>query len=243
MAFKTLLKEIEDKFNEVNNLDIKETVSTGQYYIEVSVRDARKAMDVAHDDLFIRRAMRDEYLNMDGTTAYTSNDKEIIEELYLIFERYGIEIIDSNIGELAEASTTAGVPGYMTPNAFGKEAPESAITAYGMKRTSKVNKNTKSLKESDYKTLISEMYNIIEEGKYSEIKNDPSVAPKKKVNYAIAEVYTKLYEIENIISKNVKLKTEINMDNRMYWKSTKEKLSKLSERLNRVSNYLKNLSA
>jgi HD superfamily phosphohydrolase len=112
-----------------------------------------------------------------------------------------------------------------------------------MKRAPKVDKNIKSLEESNYKKLIFEMYDILEEGKYNDIKNDPSVAPKKKVNYAIAEVYTKLYEIENIISKNVKLKTEINMDNRMYWKSTKEKLSKLSERLNRVSNYLKNLSA
>jgi len=41
----------------------------------------------------------------------------------------------------------------------------------------------------------------------------------------------------------MKLKNEMNIDNRMYWKSTKEKLSKLSERLNRVSSYLKNLSA
>jgi hypothetical protein len=243
MAFKTLLKEIEDKFNEINNLDMEETKSAGQYYIEVSVRDARKAMSVAQDDLFIRRAMRDGYLNMNGTNAYTSNDKEIIEELYLIFERYGIEVIDANVGELAEASTSAGAGAYLTPNAFGKEAPESAITAYGMKRASKVNKNTKSIKESDYKTLMSEMYNIIEEGKYSEIKNDPSISPKKKVNYAIAEVYTKLYEIEQIISKNMKLKNEMNVDNRMYWKSTKDKLSKLSERLNRVSGYLKNLSA
>jgi hypothetical protein len=243
MAFKSLLKEIEDKFNKINELGMEDTELENLFYIEVSVRDARKAMSVAQDDLFIRRAMRDNYLNMNGTNAYTSNDKEIIEELYSIFKTYGIEIIDANFGELAEISTTAGVPGYMTPNAFGKEAPESAITAYGMKRTSKTNKNTKNLKESKYKKIMSATYDIIEEGKYNEIKNDPSVSPKKKVNYAIAEVYTKLYEIEQIISKNMKLKNEMNVDNRMYWKSTKEKLSKLSEKLNRVSGYLKNLSA
>ena len=129
------------------------------------------------------------------------------------------------------------------PNVFGQEAPESAILSLGMQRVNKVNKNTKPLKESNYKTMMSEMYSILEEGKYNDIKNDPTVSPKKKVNYAIAEVYTKLYEIEKIISRNMKLKNEMNVDNRMYWKSTKEKLSKLSERLNRVSSYLKNLSA
>jgi HD superfamily phosphohydrolase len=180
---------------------------------------------------------------MDGSNVYKSNDRTIIEELLHLFKGWDIEVTKTNISELDEASTSGGAGAYLTPNAFGKEAPESAITAYGMKRAPKVDKNIKSLEESNYKKLIFEMYDILEEGKYNDIKNDPSVAPKKKVNYAIAEVYTKLYEIENIISKNVKLKTEINMDNRMYWKSTKEKLSKLSERLNRVSNYLKNLSA
>ena len=243
MAFKTLLKEIEDKFNKINELDMEDTESEGLFYIEVAVRDARKAMEVANDNYYIRNSIKNDVLNMGGSNYYQSNNKDVIEELTVIFNDYGIEIIDSNISELDEASTSGGAGAYLTPNAFGKEAPESAITAYGMKRAPKVDKNTKSLEESNYKKLIFEMYDILEEGKYNDIKNDPSVAPKKKVNYAIAEVYTKLYEIENIISKNVKLKTEINMDNRMYWKSTKEKLSKLSERLNRVSNYLKNLSA
>jgi hypothetical protein len=243
MAFKTLLKEIEDKFSEINNIVEDDFEMRDPYYLEVSIRDARKAMDVARDNIFIRRALKDSFLNMDGTTVYRSRGEEVIEELINLFQEFGIEIIDSNVGELAEASTTAGVPGYLTPNAFGHEAPESAITAFGMKKTGKPNKNTKSLKESNYKKMMSEMYSILEEGKYNDIKNDPSVSPKKKVNYAIAEVYTKLYEIEKIIAKNMKLKNEMNVDNRMYWKSTREKLSKLSEKLNRVSSYLKNLSA
>jgi hypothetical protein len=243
MVFKGLLKEIEDKFNKLNEFESDITSDNDEYYIEVSIASAKKAMDVAHDNLFIRRAIRDGYLNMDGTNVYKTNQIEIIEELLNIFNEWDIEVIDSNVGDLFEMSTTAGVPGYLTPNAFGKEAPEKAITAFGMKRTSKTNKNTKNLKESEYKKLMSEMYSILEEGKYNEIKNDPTISPKKKVNYAIAEVYTKLYEIEKIISKNMKLKNEMNVDNRIYWKSTREKLSKLSERLNRVSSYLKNLSA
>lgn len=244
MAFKGLLKEIEDKFNEINTpLSEDDFKIEEPFYIEVSVKDAKKAMTAAHDNLFVRRAMRDGYLNMSGSNVYKTSSLEIAEELLEIFNSFGIEIIDANVGELAEMSTTAGVPGYLTPNAFGKEAPEKAITAFGMKRTKPNNKNTKELKESEYKKLVSDLHDIISEGKYSEIKNDPSVSPKKKVNYAIAEVYTKLYEIERIISKNMKLKNEMNIDNRMYWKSTREKLSKLSEKLNRVSNHLKNLSA
>lgn len=243
MAFKRLLQEIEDKFNEINNIVEDDFTVEEPYYLEISIRDAKKAMDVAHDNIFIRRALRDSFLNIDGSNVYKSKDENIIEELINIFNEYGIEIIDSNVGELAEASTSGGAGEYLTPNAFGHEAPESAITAYGMKKVGAPNKNTKSLKESNYKTMMSEMYSIIEEGKYTDIRNDSNVSPKKKVNYAIAEVYTKLYEIEKIISRNMKLKNEMNIDNRMYWKSTKEKLSKLSERLNRVSSYLKNLSA
>ena len=243
MAFKTLLKEIEDKFNEINNIVEDDFETQMPYYLEVSVRDARKAMDVARDNIFIRRALKDSFLTMDGTTVYRSRGEEVIEELINLFQEFGIEIIDSNVGELAEASTSGGAGAYLTPYAFGHEAPESAITSLGMKKATTPNKNTKSLKESNYKKMMSEMYSILEEGRYNDIKNDPSVSPKKKVNYAIAEVYTKLYEIEKIVTKNMKLKNEMNEDNRMYWKSTKEKLSKLSERLNRVSSYLKNLSA
>jgi hypothetical protein len=242
MAFKRLLQEIEDKFNEVNLHDIEDDNVGEPYYVEVSVRDARKAIDVAHDNIFLRRALKDSFLNMDGTNVYRSRGEEVIEELINTFQEYGIEIIDTNVGELAEASTSGGAGAYLTPNAFGHEAPESAITAFGMKKTGKPNKNTKALEESDYKKIASNMYQLLE-GKYQEIKNDPTVSPKKKVNYAIAEVYTKLYEIEQIVSKNVKLKTEMNQDNRMYWKSTREKLLKLSEKLNRVSTHLKNLSA
>lgn len=243
MAFKKLLQEIEDKFNEVNLDDMEDDNVQEPYYVRVDVSDAKKAMDVAHDARFIYQAIRGNTLNMNGSDVYESKDENIIEELINIFNEYGIGITDSNVGELAEASTSAGAGGYLTPNAFGHEAPKSVYSSYGMKKVSNPTKNTKTLKESNYKTMMSEMYSILEEGKYNDIKNDPNVSPKKKVNYAIAEVYTKLYEIEKIISRNMRLKNKMNVDNRMYWKSTKEKLSKLSERLNRVSSYLKNLSA
>jgi hypothetical protein len=154
MAFKTLLQEIEDKFNEVNLYDIEDIDDGGKYYVEVSVRDARKAATAAQDDLFIRRAMRDNILNMDGSNVYKSNQNNIIEELLELFRRWNIEVIDSNMEDLDEESNSSGAGAYLTPNAFGHEAPEKAITAFGMKRTKTSNTNTKALQESAYKRIM-----------------------------------------------------------------------------------------
>jgi hypothetical protein len=154
MAFKTLLQEIEDKFNEVNLYDMEDIDDGGKYYVEVSVRDARKAATAAQDDLFIRRAMRDNILNMDGSNVYKSNQNNIIEELLELFRRWNIEVIDSNMEDLDEESGSGGAGAYLTPNAFGHEAPEKAITSFGMKKVNMKNKNTKSLQESAYKRIM-----------------------------------------------------------------------------------------
>lgn len=154
MAFKRLLQEIEDKFNEVNLYDMEDEDSQEPYYVEVSVRDAKKAMDVAHDDRFIYQAIDANILNMDGSNVYKPNDKDIIEELLHIFKRWGIEVTKTNVNELAEESGSGGAGAYLTPNAFGHEAPEKAITAFGMKKVNMKNKNTKSLQESVYKRIM-----------------------------------------------------------------------------------------
>ena len=154
MAFKRLLQEIEDKFNEVNLYDMEDIDDGGKYYVEVSVRDARKAGTAAQDDLFIRRAMRDNILNMDGSNVYKSNQSNIIEELLELFRRWNIEVIDSNMEDLDEESNSSGAGAYLTPNAFGHEAPEKAITAFGMKKVNAKNTNTKSLQESAYKRIM-----------------------------------------------------------------------------------------
>ena len=154
MAFKRLLQEIEDKFNEVNLYDMEDEDSQEPYYVEVSVRDAKKAMDVAHDARFIHQAIRSNILNMDGSNVYKSNDKDIIEELLHLFREWNIEVINSNMEDLDEESGSGGAGAYLTPTAFGHEAPEKAIRAFGMKKVSMKNTNTKSLQESAYKRIM-----------------------------------------------------------------------------------------
>ena len=62
--------------------------------------------------------------------------------------------------ELEEMSTTAGVPGFESPYAFGK-ADDDTIEAMGMKRVKKTNKIFKPMEsKSSYKKMMAEMYGV-----------------------------------------------------------------------------------
>ena len=74
-------------------------------------------------------------------------------------------------------------------------------------------------------------------------KADETFSPKQKVNKAISEVNKKLYEIERTVNRNIKLKTETGVNSTQYWKSTKGKMLKISERMVRISNKLKQLGS
>ena len=82
----------------------------------------------------------------------------------------------------------------------------------------------------------------IEEGvSYHEYKNDESASPRTKVNRSIAEVNKRLMEIEKIINHNIRLKTESGVNSDQYWKRSANTFAKISERLNRINNKLKEL--
>jgi hypothetical protein len=62
--------------------------------------------------------------------------------------------------ELEEMSTTAGVPGYMTPKAFG-DADEDTVNQGGMKKVKKTNRIFKPMESrSTYKKMMAEMYGV-----------------------------------------------------------------------------------
>jgi len=153
MAFKTLLQEIEDKFNEVNLQVMEDIDDSGKYYVEVLKPNIYLAKQKLQKNIFILRVMRDDILHALGNGVYKSNYKNIIEELLKIFNNNDIKF-DSNVDELAEESNSSGAGAYLTPNAFGHEAPEKAITAFGMKKVNMKNKNTKALQESVYKRIM-----------------------------------------------------------------------------------------
>ncbi len=153
------------------------------------------------------------------------------------FDRF-IDLADSSgfdtdkLIRMDEMSTTASVPGYQTPYAFGK-VDDKDLEAMGYKVVKKSNKN---------ESLYRQMMNQLSEVRYVDYKNDTTSTPKTKVNKSIAEVNRLLGEIERIVHRNIRLKTEMGVNSNDYWKNTSKNFGKISERLVRINNKLKELS-
>lgn len=214
------------------------------YYIEVSVRDARKAVDAIKDMPLLSKAMRSKDLVAYGTNVFATEDEEILQTMADIFNELGIEMT-SHQG-LDEMNVTGNVAGYDTPRAFGSnKRGEDAMKRMGYKTVKDTDKYFVPMesKMSDYKKMMSEMYrvNINEGASYHEYKNDESASPKQKVNKSIAEINKRLMEVEKIISHNIRLKTESGVNSNQFWKRSANTFMKISERLNRINNKLKEL--
>ncbi len=86
--------------------------------------------------------------------------------------------------------------------------------------------------ESDY----------IREATYSDFKGDSSMSEKQKINNSILEINRMLIEMERRINHASKLKKETGADQTVYWKNTTTKFQKIGERLNRISNKLREIN-
>ena len=119
--------------------------------------------------------------------------------------------------ELDEASTSAATPGYQTPYAFsgGKKKDK--------KKKKKIATNSTG-------------YSKVNEGKYHDYRNDESMTPKQKIGRSMREVRDGLNNLEQLVKMNVKLKNELNVDSRTYWKNTHKAMTKISERLVKLAN-------
>jgi len=114
--------------------------------------------------------------------------------------------------KLKEASTTVSAGGsYMTPKAFTK-------------------------KKSGHKDPDVFDYEKVNEGKYHDYRNDETLTPRQKIGHSMREVRNALSELNKMIDMNVRLKNELNVDSRSYWKNTHKALGKISERLVKLAN-------
>ena len=166
------------------------------------------------------------------------------------------ELVDLYLeDELDEISTTAGVPGYQTPMAFTgglpkyeKRRKKIAKTA-GYKLAKKKKKpvyygakykKTKPLGESmKHSDIIAEIFGL----NYPSFKKDETRNSKQKVNGAIKEINKRLFEIDRIINRASKLKKEAGVGRDSYWKSTGPRMTKIAERLIKVSQKLRELAS
>ena len=76
----------------------------------------------------------------------------------------------------------------------------------------------------------------VNEGKYHQYRNDESITKKKKIGRSMREIRDSLNELDKLVKMNVRLKNELNVDSRSYWKNTHKALGKISERLVKLAN-------
>ena len=119
--------------------------------------------------------------------------------------------------ELSEASVTGDIAGYQTPYAF------TGKSAKGKKKKKKISTNSTG-------------YNVVKEGKYHDYRNDESLTPKQKIGRSMREIRDSLNELNKLVKMNVRLKNELNVDSRSYWKNTHKALRRVSERLVKLAN-------
>jgi hypothetical protein len=193
--------------------------------------------------------------------------------------------------ELDEISTTGGVAGYNTPNAFSRSgADNDTVEVLGMKRVKiKESVNTPPSfrwkdtgyqkpessdetsqdkfsfsndmdkwpnKDQEYPVKFtnqpygtanipdksSKVYEMMDR-KYEELiesyrrfaTEDKHLSPEKKVKNTIKELAKKLQEIEILVNYNTRLKTESGVSSSAYGSSTQKALTKISEKLIKIS--------
>ena len=139
--------------------------------------------------------------------------------------------------ELDEANSTASVGGsYNTPHAFGgsnKKGKKKGKAGYTGGHDDPTD-GTGHFIANDPKLRKTE--SIVNEGRYHAWRNDDSKTPKQKIGMAMRETRDNLTELERMVNYNVKLKNELKVDSRDYWKNTHKALNKISERLGKLAN-------
>ena len=148
--------------------------------------------------------------------------------------------------EIEEANVTANLDGGAgpprTPNAFSKSKDEEDldddhIEVLGYKKYKKTNKHFRAMESLERK--LEEKINEIS---YKEYKKDDSRKDYQKVNDSIKKINRMMYEMERIVNQNAKLKNEAGVHTGQYWKSTQKRFGKISERMLKVAQRLKELS-
>jgi hypothetical protein len=163
------------------------------------------------------------------------------------------EYIKTLVRELLdEESTTAGVPGYLTPNAFSKKGQKSngaieAAKSQGMKlvkkpTTSKVVDYKKIFEMNEsIKTIIEE--ELLNEATYKQFKSEVKHRTKaEQLHKAMREVKKKINEIDRIVDYTQRMKQELSEgDGVAYWGRTEKAVAQIAEMVNHLTNKINNL--
>ena len=107
--------------------------------------------------------------------------------------------------------------------------------ARAMKQGRKAVKSANRVGVSKAKQVDKKLENV-NEGHYHNYRNDDTATPKQKIGLSMREVRDKLNELDKLVKINVRLKNELNVDSKTYWKRTHTAMKKISERLVKLAN-------
>lgn len=154
-------------------------------------------------------------------------------------------------GEIQETSVTGNVAGYETPKAFAPseeafdEKTKENAEQLGFKVVPK-SKRRQSIsfddlvkQESTYKIAMKTLH----EASYKQYKGDKTKTTSEKINYSIKELNQALLQVERAVGHALRLKTEMGVDQRTFWRSSQSRLTKIGERLNRIGKKINELGA
>ena len=109
--------------------------------------------------------------------------------------------------ELEEASVTGNIDG-------GEGPPKTPFAFSGKRKKDKKKEKEISTNSTGFKVVKES----ITEGKYHDYRNDDSLSAKQKIGRSMREVRDSLKNLEKVVGMNVRLKNELNVDSRSYWK-------------------------
>lgn len=132
-----------------------------------------------------------------------------------------------------EMNTTGNVAGYNVPGAFsdGSERDKK-------RRKKNAEQNGMELVQ-DFKEIVNEVYGM----SYQDYLNDKSMTSVQKINSSIKDINRKLYEIELVVKRNLKLKSETGFSSDNRWKSSFQNVRKIQERLTRLNRMVRELAS
>jgi phage terminase small subunit len=124
-----------------------------------------------------------------------------------------------------EQNTTAAVAGFNTPAAFSKKTNRKTAEQLGYKQVE--SDQVQEAMDRKYEAII-ESYSMYATG-------DAKVTPEGKIKNTIKEVARQLQEIEKTVNYAARLKTESNIARNGYGPAVDKALSRISERLIKIS--------
>ena len=143
------------------------------------------------------------------------------------------EIKEANLRDLANAGKVDKV----ADEILKQMKVVKALHLKGKNKQAKVVLNNKVYADLEYLSrAFRQIGESITEARYTKYRNDDTLTAKQKIGVSMREVRDKLTELSKLIDMNVKLKNELSVDSKSYWKNTHKAMNKISERLVKLAN-------